>query len=216
LALPGAEQKRHFDSIDVRVRNKVFASFPHPDQMTVRLEPVHARILTDPIPELTFHTPASGANGAGSASPPPASSRTHLPISCTTLGGESHTIDRSRLSRIDGLAKLDMYYHLLQGSTSADGEVPMLKYRSTVARKGQVTIPKEFRDELGLSEGDRVEWSREGDTIVLKPAVSVVERTAGMFKHLVDSNRPPITIEEMKEAAARGWVEGHLREETRD
>ena len=92
----------------------------------------------------------------------------------------------------------------------------MLKYRSTVARKGQVTIPKEFRDELGLSEGDRVEWSREGDTIVLKPAVSVVKRTAGMFKHLVDSNRPPITIEEMKEAAAGGWVEGHLREETRD
>jgi hypothetical protein len=50
LALPGAEQKRHFDSIDVRVRNKVFASFPHPDQMTVRLEPVHARILMESYP----------------------------------------------------------------------------------------------------------------------------------------------------------------------
>jgi antitoxin PrlF len=92
----------------------------------------------------------------------------------------------------------------------------MLKYRSTVARKGQVTIPKEFRDEFGLAEGDKVEWSREGDRIILKPAGSVVERTAGMFNHLVDPSRPPITIEEMKEAAARGWVEGYLLEETRD
>ena len=55
----------------------------------------------------------------------------------------------------------------------------MLKYRSTVARKGQVTIPKEFRDEFGLSEGDKVEWSREDDKIVLRPVGSVVERTYG-------------------------------------
>jgi hypothetical protein len=49
--LPGVEQKRHFDTIDVRVRNNVFASFPHPDQMTVRLEPEHARILIESDPE---------------------------------------------------------------------------------------------------------------------------------------------------------------------
>lgn len=92
----------------------------------------------------------------------------------------------------------------------------MLKYRSTVARKGQVTIPKEFRDEFGLTEGDKVEWSREGNGIVLRPAGSVVERTFGAFNHLVDRSRPPVTIEEIKEAAARGWVEGYLVGETRD
>lgn len=92
----------------------------------------------------------------------------------------------------------------------------MLKYRSTVARKGQVTIPKEFRDEFGLSEGDKVEWSREGNKIVLERAGSVIERTAGMFRHLVDPTLPPISIEEMKEAAARGWVEGYLNETQED
>jgi hypothetical protein len=51
LALPGAEQKGHFGNVDFRVRNNVFASFPHPDQMTVRLEPEHARILIESDPE---------------------------------------------------------------------------------------------------------------------------------------------------------------------
>ena len=78
-----------------------------------------------------------------------------------------------------------------------------------------MTIPKEFRDEFGLTEGDKVEWSREGNKIVLQPAASVVERTAGRFKPLIDPNRPPITIDEMKEVAAQGWVEGYLLGENR-
>jgi len=64
LALPGAEQNRHFDTIDVRVRNKIFASFPHPDQMTVRLEPEHARILIESDPETYIpHTGVWGQRG---------------------------------------------------------------------------------------------------------------------------------------------------------
>ena len=47
LRLPGAEQKSHFGNVDFRVRNKVFASFPSPDQMTLRLDPEHARILVE-------------------------------------------------------------------------------------------------------------------------------------------------------------------------
>jgi hypothetical protein len=45
LRMPGAEQKEHFGNVDFRVRNKVFASFPGPDHMTVRLDPQHARML---------------------------------------------------------------------------------------------------------------------------------------------------------------------------
>lgn len=39
---------------------------------------------------------------------------------------------------------------------------------STMTRKGQVTIPKEIRDKLGLTEGDRVFFVPRGDEIVLK------------------------------------------------
>ena len=38
-----------------------------------------------------------------------------------------------------------------------------------VKQKGQVTIPVDIRDELGLHEGDYVEVSREGSRIVLTP-----------------------------------------------
>ena len=47
LALPGAEEKAHFGNVDFRVRNKVFASFPAPDALTLKLDPEHARILVE-------------------------------------------------------------------------------------------------------------------------------------------------------------------------
>ena len=50
-ALPGAEQKGHFGNVDFRVRNKVFASFPCTDTMTLRLGPEHARVLVEADPE---------------------------------------------------------------------------------------------------------------------------------------------------------------------
>jgi len=39
---------------------------------------------------------------------------------------------------------------------------------STITRKGQVTIPKEIREALGLSEGQRVFFVQRGGEIVLK------------------------------------------------
>ena len=61
LGMPGAEQKSHFDNVDVRVGNKIFASFPLPDTMTLRLDPEQARILVASDPE-TF-IPGPGAWG---------------------------------------------------------------------------------------------------------------------------------------------------------
>ena len=37
-----------------------------------------------------------------------------------------------------------------------------------VTEKGQVTIPKELRDELGIGAGSRVEFERAGDAIVIR------------------------------------------------
>jgi len=39
---------------------------------------------------------------------------------------------------------------------------------STLTQKGQVTIPKEIRDSLGIKEGDRVFFVQRGDEVVLK------------------------------------------------
>lgn len=41
---------------------------------------------------------------------------------------------------------------------------------STVSSKGQVTIPQEVRERLGLRAGDRVEFVTEGDRVVLQPS----------------------------------------------
>ncbi|HYI61982.1 MAG TPA: AbrB/MazE/SpoVT family DNA-binding domain-containing protein [Acidimicrobiales bacterium] len=37
-----------------------------------------------------------------------------------------------------------------------------------VTEKGQVTIPKDLRDAMGIGAGSDVEFEREGDTIVVR------------------------------------------------
>ena len=81
----------------------------------------------------------------------------------------------------------------------------MLKYRSIVARKGQVTIPKEFREEFGLSEGDKVEWSREGNKIVLKRYESLADSLYGSLREFVPGE--PLSIEEENAAYEKALTE---------
>ncbi len=65
---------------------------------------------------------------------------------------------------------------------------------SVVTRKGQITIPAEFRKALGLKEGDKVALSLEEGEVRLSPRESVVERTAGIFK----TGEPPKAAEELR------------------
>lgn len=39
---------------------------------------------------------------------------------------------------------------------------------SVITRKGQVTIPKPIREQLGLEEGEKVMFIRRGDEVLLK------------------------------------------------
>lgn len=41
--------------------------------------------------------------------------------------------------------------------------------QSTVTTKGQVTIPKEIRNILNIQPNDKVDFTREGDRVVLVP-----------------------------------------------
>ena len=70
--------------------------------------------------------------------------------------------------------------------------------RTTImTSKGQVTIPAEIRQALGLMEGDRLEVQLEADAVRLRRAESVIARTAGIFAH----PGPARPAEELREAA---------------
>jgi antitoxin PrlF len=45
-----------------------------------------------------------------------------------------------------------------------------VKYSSSISSKGQVTIPQEIRNRLGLVAGDRVDFVVEGDRTVILPS----------------------------------------------
>ncbi len=73
---------------------------------------------------------------------------------------------------------------------------------TVVTRKGQVTIPAEIRRAMGLKKGDKVAFTAGKDGVRLVRAGSVVDMTEGILK----SNEPPLTAEELREAAADAWV----------
>lgn len=74
-----------------------------------------------------------------------------------------------------------------------------------ITRKGQVTIPKHFREEFGLEEGDEVRWQKTEDGIRIRKATQSAGR--GM---LVDDEIPEGTREEMAEE-----MEAEIREKRR-
>jgi len=71
-----------------------------------------------------------------------------------------------------------------------------------ITRKGQVTIPKELREEFGLEEGDELLWQKVEDGIRVRKAT----RSAGRGM-LVDDDVPEEKREEMAEE-----MEAEIRE----
>lgn len=72
---------------------------------------------------------------------------------------------------------------------------------ATMTSKGQVTIPKEVRDELGLEPGMKVDFVRvNAHEFRLRPKNIDVMDLFGILKH----EGPPITLEAMDEAIAAG------------
>jgi antitoxin PrlF len=71
---------------------------------------------------------------------------------------------------------------------------------ATMTSKGQLTIPKEIRDKLGLREGDKVELLLEGDHVTLRLAT----RDVRALKGLIGKPARPVSLEEMDEAIRTG------------
>jgi AbrB family looped-hinge helix DNA binding protein len=70
---------------------------------------------------------------------------------------------------------------------------------ATVTSKGQVTLPKEVRDRLGLRAGDRIEFVETERGYVVVPATQDIRAIRG----IVPKPRRPVSVEEMNRAIRR-------------
>ena len=73
---------------------------------------------------------------------------------------------------------------------------------STITKKGQTTLPKRVRDTLGVQPGARVRYIISDGEVRILP-VRPVSRLFGALRH----DGPPVTLEQMELAIARGAAE---------
>jgi AbrB family looped-hinge helix DNA binding protein len=74
---------------------------------------------------------------------------------------------------------------------------------TTITSKGQVTIPKEVRDQLGLGPSDRVEFEVRGDVAIMKRRARRVRDVAAVVPALGISDEE--VAERMKQDRAARW-----------
>lgn len=80
---------------------------------------------------------------------------------------------------------------------------------ATLSSKGQVTIPKDVRDDLGLTTGSKVMFVKVSDgQYRLVPRTSGVEGLIGL---LHDPEAPALTLAEIDDAIAEGGAASGLR-----
>lgn len=71
-----------------------------------------------------------------------------------------------------------------------------LRHVSPVTSKGQVTIPKEFRERLGVSLPDRVEFAvNDRDEVVIRPVRLTVDDLFGIFPPI--PGREDVDVDEL-------------------
>jgi antitoxin PrlF len=80
------------------------------------------------------------------------------------------------------------------------GKVETSMPTSTVTSKGQITLPKEIRDRLGLKTGDRVAFRERPDgTFVLEAPIVDLRQLRGSIRARVRG----VTVATMKEKVRR-------------
>ena len=80
--------------------------------------------------------------------------------------------------------------------------------RATITSKGQVTIPKEVREQLRVDTGDKLDFIVQGDGTVLVRPLLPVTRLKGL---LYRRGQRAATIEEMNHAISKSAVDRYLR-----
>ena len=72
--------------------------------------------------------------------------------------------------------------------------------RATLTTKGQITIPKEVRERLGVEAGDRLEFVEQERGVY---RVVAATRDVRHLKGLVPKPRQSVSVEEMKAAVRK-------------
>lgn len=76
---------------------------------------------------------------------------------------------------------------------------------ATLTNKGQVTLPKELRERLGLTAGSRLDFSID-DNGELRARL-VATTALGLAGLLRRPGQPPVTVEQMNEAVEQTAAE---------
>ena len=72
---------------------------------------------------------------------------------------------------------------------------------ATLTTKGQITIPKEVREHLGVDTGDRLSFVLQKDgTVIVKPITRHVRELGGLLQR---PGQRSVSISEMDEGIAR-------------
>ena len=77
---------------------------------------------------------------------------------------------------------------------------------ATTTSKGQVTIPKEIRDRLGIEEGTELEFVLEDDgTLTVRPKDPPMERLRSVREQLSDRD---IDVDAVRRESKAAWSDG--------
>ena len=76
----------------------------------------------------------------------------------------------------------------------------------TITAKGQVTLRKDILQHLGVGPGDKISVDKLPDGRIALNAVRPSGKISDVFDLLKRRNQPSLSIEDMKEIAARGWA----------
>ena len=80
---------------------------------------------------------------------------------------------------------------------------------ATLTSKGQITLPKEIRDRLGLDAGSMLDFQiLEDNTITARQVKPDARRIRGLLK---SPHAIPLTVEQMDEAVSKHLREKHAR-----
>jgi AbrB family looped-hinge helix DNA binding protein len=72
---------------------------------------------------------------------------------------------------------------------------------ATVTSKGQLTIPKDVREALGVGPGDRVEFVQMADgNFAVMPATKSIK----WLKGIITKPKTPVSLEDMDDAIGAG------------
>ena len=84
---------------------------------------------------------------------------------------------------------------------------------TTMTTKGQVTVPREIRDRLGLKSGDKMAFTMLSDgTVVMRPKT---RRLADLAGSLTRPGQPKVTVEDMNPFKATATAKGATKRQAR-